>query len=265
MRSFLKLTAISIQSRMYYRVSLFLNLLTPVVLLIGQYLLWNALYAQQAGHSIGGMAQKEMLSYILIAFAMSNLLTWSSENTLAREIRSGTVAARIIRPTPFIVQSVSEMTGSILLQGLINFIIVILGYSLFSGYLLRPTPGEILIFFPCLLLAVLLRMMLIDVFSLFCFFSTGYLGITWTRNALFDFFSGSLIPVAIFPQWLKTVSYMTPFPYMLQVPAAVLLGQKLPGSIPMMFLWQLLWLCILFLLHAVIYRRVRRNMSIAGG
>ena len=38
MRNFLKLTAMSLQSQMYYRTSFFLNLLSPMALLAGQYL-----------------------------------------------------------------------------------------------------------------------------------------------------------------------------------------------------------------------------------
>ena len=120
-------------------------------------------------------------------------------------------------------------------------------------------------FIPCLFLAVMLRIMLIDVFSLLCFFTTGYLGLAWTRNALFEFFSGAMIPVVMFPEWLRTFAYATPFPYMLQVPSALLLGQELPVSIPMIFVVQGAWLIVFMFLHGGIYGLARRNMTIAGG
>ena len=66
MRNFLKLTAMSLQSQMYYRTSFFLNLLSPMVLLAGQYLLWHALYQQQPDHIISGMDAAQMLSLIHI-------------------------------------------------------------------------------------------------------------------------------------------------------------------------------------------------------
>lgn len=53
MRTFWRLTAISMQSQLYYRTSFLLNLLSPIVLLFGQYLLWAALYEQQGGAAIG--------------------------------------------------------------------------------------------------------------------------------------------------------------------------------------------------------------------
>lgn len=265
MKAFLKLTAISMQSHMYYRTSFLMNLFTPVVLLAGQYLLWNALYGQQAGGDIGGVGKEEMFAYILIAFALNNLLSWSTENTLAREIRSGTVVARCIRPASFLGQSVSEMAGALLLQSVVNFFIVAAGFLCFGKYMIIPTFRAVLLFVPCFILSALLRIMLVEVFSLLCFFSTGHLGITWTRIALFEFFSGAMIPVAMFPDWLKNIAYMTPFPYMVQIPIGLLLGQELPVSLPMIFLIQIIWIGFFVLLHNLIYGCVRKNLMIAGG
>ena len=43
MRYFFRLTSISLQSHLYYKTSFLLNLLTPIVLLFGQYMLWLSL------------------------------------------------------------------------------------------------------------------------------------------------------------------------------------------------------------------------------
>ncbi len=264
MKNFFKLTSISLQSHLYYKTSFLLNLLTPIVLLLGQYLLWGALYGQQGG-MIGSMTQREMFTYILIAFSLNNLLSWSSENILAKEIRNGTIVARCIRPVPFLVQTVSEMTGALVFQAMVNFLVVLAGFLLFGAYMEIPTAASAAVFIPCVALAVLLRIMLIDVFSLLCFFSTGYLGISWTRAALFDFFSGAMVPVAMFPEWLKSFTRFTPFPYMIQVPVSVLLGNETGMEIVRILGMQIVWLIILALLHSLLYSCARKNMTIAGG
>lgn len=265
MKIFGKLVSISIQSHLYYRTSFLLNLLTPVILLAGQYLLWTALYAQQGGTAIGGMGRADMFAYILAAFAVSNLLGWSGENALAKEIKSGMVIARCIRPAAFLVQSAAEMTGAVLLQGTVNLAVMAAGFGCFGRYMKLPSFSAVCFFIPCLMLAVMLRMMMIDIFSLLCFFTTGYLGIAWTRTALFEFFSGAVIPVAMFPGWLKMLTYYTPFPYMLQVPVAVLLGQELPVGLPFVFAVQFVWLFLFLLMHCAVYGLARRNLTIAGG
>lgn len=264
MKCFFRLTSISLQRQLYYKTSFLLNLLTPIVLLLGQYMLWGALYGQQGG-TIGSMTQREMFTYILIAFSLNNLLSWSSENMLAKEIRSGTIVAKCIRPVPFLVQSVSEMTGALAFQALVNLLVVLLGFLFFGSYMEIPSAAAVAAFVPCVILAVLLRIMLIDVFSLLCFFSTGYLGISWTRAALFDFFSGAMVPVTMFPEWLACVARYTPFPYMIQVPVSVFLGEETGIGIGQILGIQIVWLIILVLLHSLIYGCARKNMTIAGG
>ena len=267
MRTFWKLTAISMQSHLYYRTSFFINLLSPVALLGGQYLLWAALYAQQEGGAIGGMERAEMFTYILLAFAMSNLLNWAGENTLAREIKTGLVAARCVRPAFFLTQYMAQMLGTLLTQGAVNLLLVFAGFACFGKYMTVPSVSALVAFVPCLLLAVALRLLMIDVFSLLCFFTTGYLGIAWTRAALFDFFSGAMIPVVLFPGWLKTAACCTPFPYMLQVPVAVLLGQETVAGFGMLGLYglQIVWILVFLALHVLLYGLARRNLTIAGG
>lgn len=265
MKSFLKLMSISIQSRLYYRTSLLLNLFTPLVLLAGQYLLWNALYGLQGGENIGGLSREYMYSYILLSFVMSNLLTWSSEAALSREIINGTVISRCVRPVSFLLQGVSELMGSMVPYMGINFLAAAAGFLLFARYLYVPSLREWGLFLVCFVLANVLRIMLIELCSLLCFFTTSHLGLTWTRQAVYNFFSGALIPVSMFPGALKEIAELTPFPYMLNVPVHVLLGGEL--AYPVWGVWgiQLVWIGIFMLLHRLLYGFISKNMVIAGG
>ena len=244
MRNFLKLTAMSLQSQMYYRTSFFLNLLSPMALLAGQYLLWHALYQQQPDHIISGMDAAQMYSYLLIAFTLNHIMGWSSENALSKEIKNGTVVKRCIRPVSFLSQSVAEMTGTLLPQLALNLIIASAGFLLFGRFLLVPSLQNIVLFLPCMAGALLLRILLIELCSLLCFYTTGYLGISWTRNAIFEFFSGALIPIVMFPGWLKSMAYMTPFPYMIQIPISILLGQELNVPLFQVYAVQFFWIGI---------------------
>ena len=265
MRNFLKLTAMSLQSQMYYRTSFFLNLLSPMVLLAGQYLLWHALYQQQPDHIISGMDAAQMYSYLLIAFTLNHIMGWSSENALSKEIKNGTVVKRCIRPVSFLSQSVAEMTGTLLPQLALNLIIASAGFLLFGRFLLVPSLQNIVLFLPCMAGALLLRILLIELCSLLCFYTTGYLGISWTRNAIFEFFSGALIPIVMFPGWLKSMAYMTPFPYMIQIPISILLGQELNVPLFQVYAVQFFWIGIFLALHGLFYKNIRKNLTIAGG
>ena len=263
MKSFFKLASISLQSQMYYRMGFFWSLFAPLFLLGGQFFLWAALYGNNPGGVFSGYTRDTMFTYTLFAFCINNLLTWSTENNLSREIRSGTVVSRCVRPMSFLGQSLAAMFGSIIPQGIVNFSIGIVILSVFRGHFSPPVFRNIPLFICSLFLAVTLRMLLIHVFSLLCFYTTSHLGLAWTRTALVEFFSGAVIPIAVFPGWLKTVSYRLPFPFMLQIPLSIFLGQQMP--ILQTFSMQIFWICIFLLADRVLYGHIRKNMVIAGG
>lgn len=265
MKRFFKLVSLSMQGALFYRAAFLLNLCTPLVLLVGQFMLWSALYALGGGAPIGGYSRERMYSYLLLAFFVHNLLTWSSENDLSREIRKGTVAARCIRPVPFLTQSLGIMTGKMLPQAFLNLLITVALFCLLGKRLQLPALSALPLAAISLLLGVLLRMMMVSLLSLLCFFTTNHIGLTWLRTTLTEFFSGALIPVALFPGWLRTLSYCTPFPLMLQTPVSLFLGEGTPLPLSLCFLLQLFWILLFWFLHERLYGRIRRNLSFAGG
>lgn len=265
MRRFSKLLDLYLQGALFYKKAFLMNLFSPLVLLGGQFMLWRSLYNLSESGVIGSFNRAEMYTYIIMAFAINNLLTWSSENNISREIRSGLIVARCMRPVPFLYQSLAGLTGSMLPQAFVNFIITILLFTLFSSHLSLPSLTSIPLAFLGLLLGILLRMLLVSCFSLLCFFTTSHLGLSWTRTALTEFFSGALIPISLFPQWLKTVSYCTPFPLMLQTPISLFLGEKLPLPLPITFGLQIGWIVVFLVLHEVLYSKIRKNLTFAGG
>ncbi len=265
MGKFIKLVSISLQSRMYYKSGLYMSLLSPIVLLMGQYLLWGSLYGVDGATSIGGLTKEYMFSYILLSFATNYLLVWSTETQLSREIISGTIVARCIRPAYFLTQNLSEIVGSMIPFGISNSVIVIIGLTVFAPFMLVPSIINWLWFIPCFLLSIILRVMFIEVFSLLCFYTTSHNGLSWTRRAIYDFFSGALIPIALFPPILKTISDFTPFPYMINAPISVLLGDIASINIGMILIVQIIWITVLLILHYVFFAKISKNLTIAGG
>ncbi len=265
MKSFAKLVSLTMQSALFYRSAFLLSMTTPLILLGGQFMLWYSLYKTSSGGGIGGFTSKDMYAYILISFFINNLLTWSTENMLSREIRSGKVVSRCLKPMSFLSQSLADMTGYVIPQALVNGVLVAAAFLLFPQNFALPDIRALPLSILSLVLGLLLRMMLVSCFSLLCFFTTSHLGLSWVRTALMDFFSGALIPVSLFPGWLKTIAWLTPFPLMVQMPAALFLSQPLYLPVWLTILEQLAWAAVFFLIHQALYERVRRTVSFAGG
>ncbi len=265
MKQFAKLVSLTMQSALFYRAAFFFSMITPLILLGGQFMLWHSLYANGGGAQIGSFAAKDMYAYVLISFFIGNLLTWSSENTLSREIRKGTIVSRCLKPVSFLSQSLADMTGYVIPQVLINGTVVAAALSLFPQSFALPDAVSLPAALCSLILSVLLRMMMVSCFSLLCFFTTSHHGLSWIRTALMEFFSGALIPVALFPGWLKTIAWLTPFPLMVQAPVALMLDQPLPMPVWISLLLQFFWIVLFYYAHQAMYEKVRRTVSFAGG
>jgi ABC-2 type transport system permease protein len=254
------------QSAMYFRAAFIFNLFTPLLLLAGQYMLWSALYAQQGdGATIGAFSKETMYTYILLSFFVSNILTWKSENDLSRKIITGSIVTECVRPASFILQNLADMTGAAVLQGTVNLFLVIIiffciGHTLIVAPLLHIASAVI-----SLVLGIIIRMLLISVVSLLCFLTTSHLGISWTRGAITEFFSGAVIPISLFPAAFQAVDYCTPFPLMLHIPLSIYLGQHTYYALPMVFALQVFWILFLFGLQSFCWNRIRRNITIVGG
>jgi len=265
MKRFGKLAGLCLEEVLYYKAAFLFNLFTPFILLGGQFMLWHALFNMSDTDMIGVYTRPEMYTFIIAAFAIGNLLTWSSENNLSREIRSGTVSARFIRPVPFLTQSLAGMTGFLIPQSIVNFTIVGLLFIFLGNYLVIPSPDNFIFALISLILGLVLRMVLVSCISLICFFTTSHLGLTWTRTAITEFFSGALIPVSLFPGWLAAVSFATPFPLMLQTPISIFIGEPTYFPLAMTFALQIGWTLVFLMLHQLLYAKIRKNVTFAGG
>ena len=265
MRKFFTLLRISIKSNVYYRTSMILNMLTPLVVLLGQIFMWRGLYNLSSDNSFAGMTKSMMYSYILIAFVLNNLMNWSTESRLSKEIRNGDVVAKIIRPTSFLSQNIANMFGGVIVQGFFYVIFCIMIFSCFKDRLFIPTAANMLLFIVSAILGLIIRMAINDFFGLLCFYVTGYLGIVWMKNAIISFFSGAFIPITLFPEKMKIIGSFLPFEYMIHVPIAIFMGKYQLSEIAFGFCVQIGWIVFFFFLHSVIYRRIRVNMVIAGG
>ena len=79
-------------------------------------------------------------------------------------------------------------------------------------------------FFVSVMLAIAVSFAFRFLYNLSAFWMLDYRGALRISVALAAFFSGFIIPVRFFPDWLQTLAYATPFPSMLQLPVDVFVG-----------------------------------------
>jgi ABC-2 type transport system permease protein len=77
-----------------------------------------------------------------------------------------------------------------------------------------------------------------------------------------NFFSGFLVPLAFFPNWLRTIAEWLPFRAIVMVPVEVFLGQRSAGNALAI---QLTWVVVMLLLGKLVLHASVRKLVVQGG
>jgi ABC-2 type transport system permease protein len=97
------------------------------------------------------------------------------------------------------------------------------------------------------------------------FYVTDAWGLATARAAVAMFFGGMLIPLAMMPEWLRTIAAILPFSQAVYLPISVLSGLTPITDLPRIWLAQLLYLAVLFVLSRLVFSRAVRVVTVQGG
>jgi ABC-2 type transport system permease protein len=115
------------------------------------------------------------------------------------------------------------------------------------------------------LLAVSLSFIIRFGVNLIAFWSLDIRGFIGLYLVIVAPFSGLYVPVHLFPDWLRTIAYATPFPSLLQFPIDVLSGRVLGLDAVVVVAMQAGWLVLLVVLTRVLMARAARRLVVQGG
>lgn len=91
----------------------------------------------------------------------------------------------------------------------------------------------------------------------------------WAFERLLDdtirFLSGSFLPLALFPDWLKNISVFLPFRFLFSFPIEILLGNTGNEVILTNMLLMVLWIMGAGALLAMIYKKAVNIFVVQGG
>jgi ABC-2 type transport system permease protein len=233
-----------------------------IIQLIILYSLWTAVYESRS--IVGGFSQMEMLTYAVIAWLLGNYV-YGVGSQLAIEVRDGNVAVELLRPYDMLSKIVALDFGRTLSSMFRDALPVLLLAFLFFGISIPVSWEAFGLVLLSAAIGILLGAQLDLIIGVLSFYMVYVWGLRVLREAIFRFFTGALIPLALFPDWLKTVSQFLPFQSMVHVPVSIYLG-KLSGWAALSAIGvQVLWLLGVVLLIRVIWSIALRKVTIYGG
>lgn len=244
-----------------YKLNFLIQVLGPaLVLFFIRYNLWAAIYSLEGISTLQGYNFRQMLAYQAWVMLVAFLGLGFNGMNLAEDIRLGRISAYLVYPFGFWQFHASSFLAFQVLQlGVATLTLIALSIA---GWI-QPQPGPLLLgllYCSCIALFWFQLNFLIGILSF-------WLEETWVLRVMMvtltQFFSGALIPLELFPSWLRQSLNWLPFPYLTWVPVKIFSGEY-AGSLVGAFALILGWTLLAFWLARAVWNQGIKAYTAAG-
>ncbi|MGF7047906.1 ABC-2 type transport system permease protein [Paenibacillus sp. DS2015] len=226
------------------------------------YAFWHAVYENRT--TIEGMPLDIMITYVVLAMVLNNYLAGVGTQ-LGNSVRDGSVAIELMRPYNLLDKLVALDLGDKISGTIREAVPLLIIAYLFMGINTPNHWTDFILFLLSALLGILIGTQLDLAVGIMAFWLTNIWGLRMLRNAIILFFSGGLLPITMFPEWLQMASRFLPFQYMIYVPVSIYTGQISGLDALYALLVQIFWLILVFVIIRLTWSLAIRKVTIFGG
>jgi ABC-2 type transport system permease protein len=253
----------AIQRAITYRGTTLLSLLSGLVWVAVLFYLWRTVYVDQP--RLGNFDWNQMRTYILVSYAVSTLISFSSAARILSAVRTGDIAMELLRPVDYLLFQLAQTFGSALIEGLLGSIIALLLGFLLLGIAPPVSVLAALLFLISVGLGFLIKFLITFLVALLCFWTTNGLGLIWAQTAVISLFSGALIPLQLLPGWLRTAALAAPFQGIVYTPVMIYMGAIQGAALWWALGLQIVWVIVLWRLARLMWMPALRALDLQGG
>jgi ABC-2 type transport system permease protein len=260
---YLTLALAAFQRTVAYRMSFFMNIVANLIWVAILYYLWRTVFAGTP--QVAEFDWPRMRTYVLVAYAVNALLGFYSSMRMMNAIRTGDIANELTRPIDHMKAQLAEAVGAGVVEGLLTAGVALVGGLLVLGALPPASPAAAALFVLSVALGFTIRFVITYMVALLCFWTTNGVGLLWAQIAVMNVLSGALIPLSLFPDWLRPVVLALPFQAIVHTPVAIYLGELQGGALALALGVQLFWVVALWWLARLLWVPASRALTVQGG
>lgn len=222
---------------------------------------WRAVYENTT--QISGLSFQQTLNYILLAQVISVSVWTNVIANVGYMVREGQIGIEFLRPIDFqwaqYLGGISQLGISLLLN------LPLLGLAILYG---AQLPADLRVWI-AFLISLFLGYTVIFLFdwwiAALVFYTTEVWGLMVFLTGVSTFFSGTLLPLVMMPEWLQTIAAILPFSQVVFVPIGLLSGTIPLEEAPTRWLIQLVWVIGLGIISRTCFRIASRKVTVQGG
>jgi ABC-2 type transport system permease protein len=263
MRLFWEIVVRSFRRHLTYRAATIAGLITNFGF---GWLRVSVLLALYNGRStVEGLSETDLYAYVALTQAVITYLGLFGWYELMESVHTGEIGADLLKPMSYFQFWMAKDAGRAAIGLLLRGVVIMIFFGLVFPMNFPSSLGHWLWLGTAVLLSWLVSFTFRFLINLAAFWSPNARGII---NAGFIFswlLSGFLMPLRLLPEWVQTIAYLTPFPYMLNLVVEVYLGLLQGPDLYQALLMQLLWAGGLAILGQVVLKTAVRRLVILGG
>jgi ABC-2 type transport system permease protein len=225
LRAYPTLLRVGFAGAVAYRAEMVVWMLTTTMPLVSL-ALWSAV---AAGGPVGRFGARELTAYFLGTLVVRQLtgswLVWE----MNMEIKSGALSQRLLKPMhPLVVYS-AENLAALPLRAVLCAPIAVIGVAVAGADVLPGDAPTILLWCAAMAGAWLINFFTMALIGALAFVIESSTAVFEVYLAIFMVLSGYVVPLELFPAWLRAISDVLPFRYTLAFPVEVGTGLIEPG------------------------------------
>ena len=265
LKKYLSLTRAGIIESLQFRLATVIMVIGNLLYLIVVYFLWKSIYASAETNVVNGMTFTDTLIYLVLAMALFNFMEMYTVWEMGRNIQSGKIVLDLLKPMEYRRYLFWSYSGSFVTQFFFTFLPTFIVVSIVTRGAV-PLGINLLYFAVSVVLAVLINYSIDFIVGTICLYTESIWGINIMKQVIVLLLSGATVPIAFFPEPLKTVVYYLPFQSIYNAPLTLLLdGNPTLETVVTTLGTQLLWCVGMTLLGKLFWKLSLRQITVNGG
>ncbi len=263
LKRYVSIARMALQQTLAYRGTTLATVLILFLWIAILFSFWNSAYAGR--EEIAGYTHRDMRTYILLAYAINALVGWRVARGMMGRIRTGEIVIDMVRPLNYRTTQLAIAAGGGVIEGCISFGIAIgLGLLFFD---IRPPDSPLAagLFIFSVLLGFVTKVLVVFLISLLTFWTLQGVGIMWAQGSVIAILSGTLVPLALLPGWIRVVAEVLPLRGIVATPVSIYIGTADGLALAGLLALQLAWLAALWWVTDRAWLRAFRAVEIQGG
>ena len=223
--------------------------------LLIEYMIWKMIFLKSANSTINGFQFRELIIYIFLCLIVGQLKSsWHTAGEMIEQIRTGELNKYLMRPISFFIYNLMNFIGYNSVFYLVYFFLILL-FPFFFPNLIFLNLYQILGFSLSLILAVYLSYCIYFILVCFAFWFSEIRVLLISYNITSRILSGTIIPLALYPEFYLKIIYYSPIPYLVDFPVSIATGRLHSSLWFDGFLNAFIWCLIMTLLGHYIYKK----------